>query len=85
MKMYIVKEEQEFKILKVKPELEQEFQQEFGQKVITQGKDLGELINNFQKLDMERMHINNSIGSFKQGREEANNQEQLIQKRRHQF
>lgn len=63
--MYIVKEENEYKILKVPPEQEQGFQKEFEKLIVTQGKDLGELINNFQNLQTERLPINNMIMSFR--------------------
>jgi hypothetical protein len=64
MKMFIVNEEKEYKILKVEPNQEAAFKKEFGDKVLVEGKNLGELINNFQQLNAEKIHFNPTISSF---------------------
>lgn len=77
--MYIVKEETEYKIFRVPPDLNDTFQKEQGKRVVAEADNLGDLINKFQTMRLDKMHFNPEIGSYK-ATEEENSKKNVRQK-----
>lgn len=82
--MYIVKEEKEYQIFRVQDEQNKAFQDEFGKKVIAEANNLGDLINRFQELNIEKMNINPEISTMKRRAEDDLEDNRLKRRQRQQ-
>lgn len=71
MKMFIVQEEKEYKIFRVDQDQINAFQKEHGNKVVSEASNLGDLINKFQELNLERMHFDPGIKTVQKKEEET--------------
>lgn len=86
MKMYIVKQQQEheYKIFRVEDEEKVAFIKEHGKNVIAEADNLGDLINKFQDLNVEKMNINPEISTMKRRGEDDLEDNRLKRRQRQQ-